>query len=360
MPPRTLSAIAVAVAAVAGAYHLSLTRTAHLTSAATAQTQPAPELRRIVALGRIEPSSEVVRIAAPAGQDAGRIADILITEGQWMERGEVIAVLDTRARLAAAAEQAKATLALRRAALVKIVADLENQEKTLTAAMEQQEAQRDRSKWEFERLQQLQRSGIYRDTALIDRRLALEGAEQGLTTARLSLERNQRRDASSQRIDEVSARAEVAAAEAALSRAHADLAFSEIKSPITGRILRRIGRPGEQIGQDGLAEIADTRVMFVRAEVFESDLRGVVVDSGVSVTSRALAEPVRGTVSRIGLKVARQSMLGEDPAASLDARVIEVMIRLDEPGSRRMETLTGLQVRAVFDPPLTSEAGAGS
>jgi HlyD family secretion protein len=350
--------IATAGALGVGAYHLSRMRAPDMASAAVAQTQAAPQPRRIVALGRIEPSSEVIRIAAPAGQDAGRIAEIRVVEGQWVERDEIIAVLDTRTRLAAALEQARATLELRQAALAKTIADLESQEKTLAAAMEQQEAQRDRAKWEFERLQQLQRSGIYRDTALIDRRLALEGAEQALTTARLTLERNRRRDASGQRIDEASARAEVTAAEAALTKARADFAFSEIRSPIAGRVLRRMGRAGEQIGQDGLAEIADTRVMFVRAEVFESDLRGVAVDGGVSVTSRALAEPVHGTVSRIGLKVARQSMIGEDPAANLDARVIEVMIRLDEAGSRRTEALTGLQVRALFDARPRAEAGS--
>jgi HlyD family secretion protein len=323
-------------------------------AAQTAQPAPASPARRIVALGRIEPASEVVKLAAPAGQDAGRIAELLVEEGQWVERGAVIAILDTRPRLQAALEQAAATLTLRRAALAKTIADLDNQEKTLTAAMEQQEAQRDRAKWEFDRLHQLQKSGIYRDTALIDKRLALEGTEHALASARLMLERNSRRDAAGLRIDEASAKAEIAAAEAALLKARADLAFSEVKTPIAGRVLRRMGRVGEQIGQDGLAEIADTRVMFVRAEIFESDLRGIIVGSAASITSRALIDPVHGVVTRIGLKVNRQTIIGEDPAANLDARVIEVMIRLDEAGSKLTAGLSGLQVRAYFGP------GAGS
>jgi HlyD family secretion protein len=325
-------------------------------SAATVTERPAvaPAPVRIVALGRIEPVSELIRIAAPAAQDGGRLAEIRISEGDWLEAGAVIAILDTRARLTAALEQAQATLSLRRAYLAKTIADLDSQEKTLTAALEQQEAQRDRAKWDFDRLQQLQKSGIYRDTALIDKRLALDGSNHALESARLLLERNQRRDAMGNRIDEASARAEVTAAEAAVSKAQADLAFSEVRSPITGRVLRRMGRLGEQIGQDGFAEIADTRIMMVRAEVFESDLRHILPGRNATITSRALDRPLAGAVERIGLKVNRQTIIGEDPAAALDARVVEVLIRLDEDSSRRAERLTGLQVRATFPAPAES------
>lgn len=305
---------------------------------------------RTMALGRIEPLSELIRVAGPAGQDTGRIAEMRVQEGDWVKKGDVIALLDTRARLEAALLQASATLALRRAALAKTVADLDSQEKTLTAAMEQQEAQRDRAKWELDRLQQLQRSGMYRDTALIDKRLALEGAEHGLTSARLVLERNRRRDTSGLRIDEASATAELVAAEAAEAKAKADLEFTMIRAPIDGRIIRRMGRSGEQIASEGLVEMADTREMFVRAEVFESDLKNIAIGMAVTVSSRALTGRISGQVARIGLKVSRQSIIGEDPAAALDARVIDVLIRLDAPSSRQTEGLTGLQVRVTFDP----------
>lgn len=314
-----------------------------------------PHRLAVMALGRIEPVSEVVRIAAPAAADSGRIAAIMIEEGDSVEKGQVIALLDTRPRLASTIQQAEATLALRRAALAKLVADLDNQERTLAAQLEQQEAQRDRSKWDYDRLTQLQKSGLYREPALIDKRLALDGANQALETARLLLERNRSRDAAGIRLDEAGARAEVTVAEAALARAVADHAFSAIHAPIAGRVLRRIGRLGEQISQEGFAEIGDTRVMMVRTEVFESDLRRVRVGASVSVSARALDEPLTGLVERIGLKVNRQTMIGEDPATSLDARVIEVMIRLDARSTARAQGLTGLQVRVMIASP---EAGA--
>jgi HlyD family secretion protein len=316
-------------------------------AAAAIAAEPAP--RRIVALGRLEPVSETLRIAAPAGQDGGRIAAVVVEEGQWVEKDAVLAVLDTLPRLEAALRQAEATLALRRAALAKTEADLDSQEATLAAAMEQQEAQRDRARWEFERLQQLQKSGIYKDTALIDKRLALEAAEHALSSARIALERNRRRDPAGLRIDEASARAEVGIAEAQLAKARADLAFGAIRTPVAGRVIRRMARLGEQVGQEGLIEIADTRVMMVRAELFESDLRHLRPGVSVAVTSRALGEPLRGSVERIGLKVGRQTMIGEDPAANLDARVVEVMVRLDDAASLAAAGLTGMQVRAAFE-----------
>lgn len=346
-----LSVLAALALAVVAAHGLSTTDSAKM---AAAEPKAPPAAPRVMSLGRIEPVSEVVRIAAPTAQDSGRIAEIRVAEGEWVQKGQVIATLDSRARLEAALEQADATLVLREANLAKTIADIESQEKTLAAAFKLQESQRDRAKWDHDRLEHLQKTGLYRDTALIDKRLALDGANQSLESARVQLERNQRLDAMGQRIDEASARAEVAAARAALLRAQADLEFSTLRSPIDGRVLRRLGRVGEQIGQDGLMEIADTRVMMVRSEVFETDLRRVSIGAPVSISSRALSEHLTGVVDRIGLKVNRQTIIGEDPATSLDARVIEVMIRLDGPSSQRASSLTELQVRVSF----SSEVGS--
>jgi HlyD family secretion protein len=307
-----------------------------------------PFATRTIALGRVEPISELVKVAGPTGADAARISEIRFTEGDWVEQGAILALLDTRGRLEAALAQAEATVALRQASLVKLRADLDVQERTLLAAVEQQEAQRDRARWEFDRLQQLQRSGLYRDTALIDKKLALDAAERVMQSARFTLDRNRVRDAEGRRIDEAAAMAEVAAADAALAKARADLAFTEIRAPNAGRVLRRFGRVGEQLGQDGLAEMADTRVMMVRAEVFESDMRRVATGARVEITSRAFDGVLQGRVHRIGFKVSRQSIIGEDPASSLDARVVEVLIRLDTQGSERLQALSGLQVRVGF------------
>ena len=67
-----------------------------------------------------------------------------------------------------------------------------------------------------------------------------------------------------------------------------------------------------------------------------------------TITSPALAEPVSGTVESIGLKVGRLDILGMDPVAQADARVIEVNILLDDVDA--VKALTNLQVEVEINP----------
>jgi HlyD family secretion protein len=309
----------------------------------------APKPPDVVALGRIEPVGGVVAVSGPLGTDAGRIAQVVVAEGDWVEAGVLLATLDTRPRLEATLAQAKATLAMREAVLARISADLENQDKTLAAALEQQKAQRDRAKWDFDKLKQLQKSGLYKDPVLTDKRLALEAAEAALGSAELTLERNRKRDANGKRIDEVSQEAEIASAAAAVDKAAADLAFSEIRAPIAGRVLSLRGRTGQQIANEGLLDLADTRSMQVRAEVFETDLGKIGIGAMAKLGSRVLESPLSGRVTQIGRRINRQSIVGDDQAASIDARVVEVLVLLDDASTKAVADFTGLQVRVEFE-----------
>jgi multidrug efflux pump subunit AcrA (membrane-fusion protein) len=69
---------------------------------------------------------------------------------------------------------------------------------------------------------------------------------------------------------------------------------------------------------------------------------------GDTVSSPALAAPVSGTVESIGLKVGRLDILGMDPVAEADARVIEVNILLDD--VEAVNALTNLQVEVEIRP----------
>ena len=67
-----------------------------------------------------------------------------------------------------------------------------------------------------------------------------------------------------------------------------------------------------------------------------------------TVTSPALPSPLTGEVEWIRLKVGKMDVLGDDPAAKTDARIVEVKIRLDESGPA--SGLTNLQVEVEFEP----------
>ena len=101
------------------------------------------------------------------------------------------------------------------------------------------------------------------------------------------------------------------------------------------------------MGPNGIVEIGKTHEMYAIAEVYETDITRVKVGQRATVTSPALQKPLKGTVERISLKVAKMDLLDTDPAAKTDARVIEVDIRLDD--SEAAAALTNLQVEVSID-----------
>ncbi len=330
--------------AAAGLAVLAL-RDAPVPAAASALEAP----RLPVALGRIEPVSEVITLAPPQGSRSSRIAELHVAQGERVARGQVLARMDNAASLAAALRQAEVTLAQREARLAQRLAELETEEASLAAALELERATRNRARWELERMLRLERGGVYRDAALIDKRLALEAADQRVISAELVLARAQRRDGEGRRLEEAVLRGEAAMAEASVQQMRAELEMATLRSPITGTVLRLNARPGEVAGNDGLMLLGDLSRMRVRAEVFESDIAGIASGRPVRVMSRALAEPLAGEVEWIGLRVTRQTLVREDPAATLDARMVEVMVALDTAASARAAGFTGLQVRVFFE-----------
>ncbi len=139
----------------------------------------------------------------------------------------------------------------------------------------------------------------------------------------------------------------VAVAEAELRRARAERDLSRVSSPIDGQVLTVWAHQGERVGAEGIVELGRTNEMFAVAEVYETDIRKVRIGQRARVTSTALAEDLFGTVERMDLKVGKLDVVGDDPAAKTDARVVEVEIRLDD--SSAAEKLTNLQVEIELE-----------
>ena len=308
----------------------------------------APVIRQVQALGQVLPFSDVVTIAAPTGQDAGRIASIAVTEGERVTAGQVLAVLDSEPTLKAQLDQARANEAVRAAAMEVRVADLDSTAAQLEAQIGQQQAMLDRAQLDLDRRTQLRDSGLYEEAALRDLELNVKAATYTLQNLKVQLDRNGVLTPDGTRLDKQSARAELAAAVAARVRAEADYAQAFIRAPITGRVLALFGRVGQQIGADGFGEMGDTTAMRIRAEVYETDISEVALGQTVTATSRAFEVSLRGIVDRIGVRISAQSILSTDPAAIVDARVVEVWITLDAASSALMANRSGLQVTAIF------------
>jgi HlyD family secretion protein len=172
--------------------------------------------------------------------------------------------------------------------------------------------------------------------------------EAEMRTARAELARNARLydagSATASQHDAVQLRADVAAVELQAARAWLDA--DRVRAPVAGQILKVHARAGERVGPDGIVEMGRTDQMYALTEVYETDIVRVRVGQRATVRSRALPHPLGGTVERIGLTVGQLAILGSDPAADTDARVVEVHVRLDEvPPS---VALTNLQVEVVI------------
>jgi len=144
------------------------------------------------------------------------------------------------------------------------------------------------------------------------------------------------------------AEAQVKATEASLKRAEVELEKSFIKSPQSGVVLEVMARPGETISGDGLLRLAQTQDMRAIAEVYESDIQKLELGQPVTLTSPSLPDDLQGQVSRIGLEVKRQDVVNTDPAANIDARVVEVEIGLDEDSIEQVQGFSNLQVTATI------------
>ncbi len=235
---------------------------------------------------------------------------------------------------------------------------------------------------DFERYQQLRQDGAISPSELESRRLRVETAIERLSEAQANLSqaqanRNQtlatlreelkeaevNRDktfavleaqineetATLEQIKEVrpvdiqQAEAQVETAIAEVGQARADLELAYVRAPMVGRILKINTRAGETVEEGkGIAELGQTDEMMVVAEVYESDISKVRLGQRVAITSesKAFDGELRGSVSKIGLQIGKKDILDTDPAADVDARVVEVNIRLNSEDSKRIAGLT--------------------
>jgi HlyD family secretion protein len=86
--------------------------------------------------------------------------------------------------------------------------------------------------------------------------------------------------------------------------------------------------------------------MHAIAEVYETDIRFVKEGQRATVRSPAFENDLPGRVKSIRQKVQKQDEIGTDPAARKDARIIEVVIELEDSGPAA--SLTNLQVDVLI------------
>ena len=146
------------------------------------------------------------------------------------------------------------------------------------------------------------------------------------------------------------AEAGLAAAEAQLARARADAALARVAAPIAGTVLRIYARPGDQVGSDGLMDLADLGRMDVVADVYETDLPRLHPGAAAEVIVPGEPRRYAATLREIGWLVRRTTQAGTDPVAAVDARTVEVRLTLSEEARAVLERRTNMQVQVAIRP----------
>jgi HlyD family secretion protein len=298
----------------------------------------------------------VLRITAPSANEGARVEKLLVAEGDDVTEGAVLALLDSVGRREAAVKEAQSRVATAEARLAQVKAgakpgDLAAQI-DLVARMD---AQREFASRELERARPLAEKHVLTAEQLDLKRLAHD-------TAVIDCQRARDQLAGLSEIREVDVRmqeAEVAAAQAMLARTEADLAAASVRSPVAGRVLRIHAHPGERLADRGILELADVAHMEAVAEVFEGDLPAISVGQQARVRVTGSGLLLDGSVTRVGLIVARKDVLSNDPVSDTDARVVEVRVALSRDDVRRVESLSNARVEVTIDTGLQGRSPEG-
>jgi HlyD family secretion protein len=254
---------------------------------------------------------------------------------------------DNAPALRAALQVAEQQLASRVAALGQAERSVSSSQAESSAALSRAQVTARAADAEYQRWAALVDQGFVSAAAADQRRAQRDEAADELRRAKAVLARHAG-DGNAQP-DLRAARGAVALASAERDRAEQDLSRALLRAPADGTVITLHARPGERPGSAGVLDFGDTRTMTAEVELYQADLARVRVGQRVTLRSPALAEPLAGQVSAIGLSVRRQQLVDTSPAANLDARVVKATVVLDGPSSARARQLVGLEVRAHIE-----------
>jgi HlyD family secretion protein len=297
--------------------------------------KPALEPIGIGALGRVQPASRVRKLNQAGGMNVTRLSGLFVREGDRVTAGQVLATFSDTDQKDAAVIQARAAVVQSKASLDRIRAA--GRAEDIQAQREHVEALRDAE------------ASLARDAApaTVERnhfamlRAKSERAEAEAALAKLLKPRSE---------DVAVAEAELAGAEASLKKAEADAALSRVVAPIDGTILKIYARPGDQVGADGLLDMADLDHLDVVADVYETDLSRLREGAPAEVSVPGDPRRYTAVVRDIGWMVRRTTQASTDPVAASDARTVEVRLTLSEEGRQALMRRTDMQVQVAIRP----------
>jgi HlyD family secretion protein len=384
-PIILLTAIATAAGMFAFSFLGNLHLQPRLSDASKLESESAmaakPLYKNIAALGRLEPQGEITRLSAPNSLEGSRVEYLSIKEGDAVRAGQVVAILDSQTSRLATWKQAQSNVTTAQAQLSKVLAgaksgdvnaqkaniirlnaDLNGGVATQEAEIRRIEADLSNAQIERDRYQSLNSSGAVSKSEFDSKQLRFETVQNQLSQSQAALDRlittvaAQKKEAQAtlasisevRPVDIQVARSQVESAIRAAEKAKADLDLTYIRAPFDGTVLDVSVRPGEIIGNEGIATLGKTKQMYVVAEIYETDVAAVRRGQNAAVTSNAFPGQLEGTVAEIGQQVKKQGIFDVNPLANSDFKIVEVKIRLDSQSSQKVASFSNLQVQVVI------------
>jgi HlyD family secretion protein len=117
-----IALIVVATAITGGMVMYGITNFGQPAKTAVNKAQVNEPILQVSALGRLEPETEIIKLSAPLALDGDRVAEILVKQGDNVQAGRVIAILQSRDPLKNAVIQAQKQVRVAQAKLQKIKA----------------------------------------------------------------------------------------------------------------------------------------------------------------------------------------------------------------------------------------------
>jgi HlyD family secretion protein len=222
-----IALIAAATAATGGIIYYAISESGFISQTTpTPSVVTTPVVRKVTALGRLEPAAEIIKLSAPLSLDGDRIGELLVKEGDRVKAGQVIAILDSKERLQSSLQQAQEQVKVAQAKLAQVKAgaksgEIQAQQATVerlqaqlegdkaaqlqaiarieaqwsgeklaqTATIRKLEAELNNAEAELRRYQQLFSQGAISNSLFDSKRLSVETTRQQLNEARANLER---------------------------------------------------------------------------------------------------------------------------------------------------------------------------
>ena len=259
-----------------------------------------PAIEAVAALGQLSPAGEIRQLAAPISQfgSSPRLSELLVREGDFVKKGTILVVFENR---------------------MKLIADLERKNNLIKTNDLEIELKEDQIK-----------------------RYELAYKNSAYSLVQLSKRKDELLKLKKQKIINVGDKKNI----------EIDLFNSKLRSPIDGYILAINTRVGERPKNEGILDIGSSQNMEALIEVYESDINRVFISQNVELSSEngGFEKILKGEVIRISPQVKQRKVLSTDPTGDADARIIEVLVKLNDESIKLVKNYTGMKVIAKFLP----------